>query len=188
MKKPRRQSGLFDYLAASGALDLGSDAIEAGKRAYALKYKREYMQRHRQKRKEYRFVCTPEEEKLLQAAIKRHQCKESVFIKQAVLATVNQAYLLPDASTINSIKQTMLTTQSKIRRIAERDKGWFGTGKYGDVKDAISELQQTIHAAFAQPPRLEDALREQLRSSPSFRQTILNIISEYDSEISRQVG
>src|ERR1700689_2865511 len=108
MRRPKANSGLWNYLNSVGVLDGGSDEqIKAAKK----KWRKDYLLNYKKKQRADKPECTVsfskdsgEFERVMLAA-KTHNLKLTTFIRAATLGYMNQMYLVPNKFQIAKLEQ-----------------------------------------------------------------------------------
>jgi hypothetical protein len=165
--RKNRTSKLWEYLHACGVLENGSDAeIKEAKRTYRKNYFLEYKRKARIDKPEYIISFSKkngEIEKVLKAS-KKHGLKPSTFIHQAVLAYINQRFLVPHPSQIALLEQLLSECLNEIKlivKIKERH-FWQYDEKIEKIEKRITLLEQDISNVLRNPILISNDYKNQI--------------------------
>jgi hypothetical protein len=180
MKRPRKNSKLWQYLEASGTLDLGPDKILAAKEQFRKEYLKTYKDGYKTTHTHYNIALTPKEKTKLVSLAKEHRLKPSSFLKYAALSYCNQTFFRAPDSTLNILLQTLLRTETAIKTIAGKDKGsWYKPDRrYAELEETVHAMRDALEELYGNPVSLEMAIRQKLKQEPEYYKTIQTILSD----------
>jgi len=182
-KKPN--SGIWQYIDASGVLEHGTEAeIKEVKRQYRKKYLLEQKRRQRASRPEFAVAFSKEkgELELIANAAKKHSMKIPGFIKASALAYIQQKFVVPDKQAISEIEQLLLECLNTIQALSAKKERlpWEWGKKYEGIENCVIGLEKKIDTAFRHPLLLEESIK---RSDLATKQRILAmLLHPYDSQ------
>jgi len=184
MNQHQTMPSLIEYLDQSGVLELGDElAIKAAKKAYRKSYQRAYKRHQRSQRKEYQIQLSKDKNKRISEAAKKHQLSPSKFIKKAVLAYLQNEYVVPDNERIAQLEYLLSVAYSSINQIAESTPQL--TLDYERLSKTIERLEREVTQTLRYPPSLEMLIVKTVRNNPDFRKIlthILNSTASYDNQ------
>ena len=159
MRKPKPNSGIWNYLNAAGVLDGGSDeAIKRAKHNYRKSYLLKYKQRQRADKPECTVSFSKEngEYERVLAAAKKHNLKITTFVRAATLSYMSQNYLVPNRVQIGKLEQLLSESLNEVQKIARQKErfNWDREQKYEAIEKLILRLERNIGEVFRNPPLL----------------------------------
>lgn len=174
--KRNRNSGMWEYLKASGALDKGEDAIAAAKKDWRRIYNTRYKAARKQRIVPHVVSLSSDENGHLQLHAKKHDMNVSEFIKKCAIAYVDLAYLVRDQGTIRKIEALLIRSLSALEEISRGEKkSWFGKGNdLENAKRIVTTLRADVMRELTKPSLLMTAVRD----NPGKWQAILNLIND----------
>ena len=156
MRRLPKNGGMWEYLNQVGVLENGTDSeIKAAKKAYRKIYFRGYKREQRIQKPEYTIHFSKDNgefEKILKGA-KRNKLSVPAFVKQAALAYLDQAFLVPNRDEIVHLEQLLSNCLNEIQTIV-RFKGRFDfrrEEKMEKIEKRIEKLEEDIDRLFRNP-------------------------------------
>ena len=155
----KRSSPLWEYMEASGVLEIGTDEeIKAVKREYRKKYLLSYKRTKRNDNKEYTITLKrgSRELSLLVKNAKIHSLTVPTFIYQSALAYLEQKYLVPNPYQVAEMEQMICECLNEIRAIATRRDRFFWDSemKLERVEKRIIRLEESVNQIFRNPSKI----------------------------------
>ncbi len=153
----RRQTGMWEYLEASGVLETKDDKlIEKAKREYKRIYQRQYRKLRRKQIKEVNISLDKADWEKLDHAAQEHHYSLPAFVKQSALSYINQTYLVPDREPITRLEQRLRLCQTDIRVIAKNVHKLNMTElnlAFIQLAERIQSLEDIVVTSFTKPPK-----------------------------------
>jgi len=151
---------MWDYLESSGVLEKGTDEeIKAAKKAYRKEYFLKYKRLQRSVKPEFCVSFSNEkgEYTKVEYAAKRHKMTITAFIRSAVLAYLNQRFVVPNADQVACLEQILSQCLNEIQSIVRvREKyHWERERKFEAIEKRIEKLEFEINQVFRNPPLLK---------------------------------
>jgi len=155
----KTNTGMWDYLDSLGILENGTDEeIKAAKKAYRKVYFLKYKKLQRSKMPEFCVSFSNEkgEYSKVAYAARRHKMTITAFIRSAVLAYLNQRFVVPNAEQIANLEQILSQCLNEIQSIVRvREKyHWERDRKFDVIEKRIEKLEFDINQIFRNPPLL----------------------------------
>lgn len=153
---PKSKSGMWEYLDSVGVLEKGIDEeIKTAKKQYRKKYLLEYKRKQRANKPEYTVVLSKnngEDERIILGA-KKHKRTVSAFLRQATLAYLNQAFVVPNIYQVAKLEQLLSDCLNEIKVIARsREKYfWEREQRLELIEKRIINLESQINEVFRNP-------------------------------------
>jgi hypothetical protein len=184
MRKPKKNSGIWEYLASVGKLDSSEDEMKQARIDYRKLYEKEYKAERRKQAREYVVSLKPNEVVIIGKAAQEHGLKRGAYIRKAAVAYSEQAYLVPQRHLVDQILQLLLRCQVTIQGEMEKDQGgWFKADrKYAELENAVIEMRSQILSVMVKPPLLISEILKAIKSDPVFKQQIITFIRNYDPQ------
>ncbi len=143
-------------------------------------------ERQRELRKRYKrieLLVSPEENRLIEQAAKRHKRPKTRFAKDAVIAYLKGMYIVPDEQRLQDLELALKRIGTNVNQVAfvcnrnasvlERD--------VVELKYHLQPLESLIREAFARPVNLNDLVRAALKEHPRYREVLEQIIDQESS-------
>lgn len=152
----KRRKGMWDYLDKSGVLEWGTDEqIKQAKKEYRKRYLSEYKRAQRTRRKEFVIsldVINGEFSKIRKASA-THNRSIPEFIKLAVLAYLDQRFLVPNPYQVARLEQMLAQILNEVHVILENDGNFYGNNNItlGILENRIEQLENEINRIFRNP-------------------------------------
>lgn len=157
--KPRKQSGVYAYLVASGVLEHGKlEDIAEAKKAYWSLRKKEWKQKKRKTEQQFTVSFTDDELKIIQSASKKHRISRTAYIKAAALAYPRLQYIVPDSSIITSIQEAIYANYNGLEKICEQ--GLAGEAVIENLLQRMEVLESLVLSQLLYPQLKEDDNQE----------------------------
>lgn len=160
-KGKKHTGGMWEYLDSIGVLEKGNDeeikeAKKAYRKEYYLKYKRS--QRHQKPEFTVNFSTDKGEYSKVAAASKRHSLTITAFIRSAVLAYINQSFLVPNPDQIAALEQILSQCLNEVQSIVKTKEKyhWEREQKFEAIEKRIARLESEIAQVFRNPPLIHD--------------------------------
>ena len=158
---------MWEYLDSLGILEKGTDEeIKAAKLAYRKEYYLRYKRNQRSHKPEFtvNFSNENREYKQVEYAAKKHNMTITSFIHTAVLAYINQSFVVPNADQIALLEQILSQCLNEIQKIVKvREKyHWEREAKFEAIEKRIEKLESEINQIFRNPPLLNYDSKSQI--------------------------
>ena len=153
----RNNNGLWEYLERSGVLEKGTDAeIKIAKQAYRKEYLLKYKQNQRSHKPEFTISFSQENgefNKVEHAAI-RHKMAITGFIRSAVMAYIDQSFIVPDSTQVVHLEQILSECLNQIQSIVKTRERfhWERDQKFDAIEKIIVRLENQVNEMFRNPP------------------------------------
>jgi len=157
--RKRPDSPMWQYLESVGVLEKGTDEqIKAAKKAYWKKYFLRYKQKQRGTKPEFTVNFSKEngEYERVTLAAKRHNVTVTSFIHSAVIAYIEQRYVVPDRLQIAKLEQLLSDCLNEIKAIIKPKERffWEREQKLNAIEKRIEKLEAQVNEVFRNPPLL----------------------------------
>ena len=152
----KNNSAMWEYLESLGILEKGTDEeIKAAKKAYRKIYLLKYKQKQRENKPEFNIYFSNEngEYGRVESAAKKHNMTVTAFIKKAVMAYIEQKYIVPDPLQIGRLEQVLSECLNEIQTIVKTKERFLfdREDKYKAIEKKIEKLEAQIDAIFRHP-------------------------------------
>lgn len=187
MRRPKKNSGVWDFLDKKGLLENSSDEeIKIARAAYWREYSRLRMQKTRKAQKrQFSISFAANEIAHVQSASKAYGYKTiQDYIRACTFAAMQKANVIPHSSTLAEILQILRLCDSKLEAIKNNEsKGLFKLGTLeNDQKIVLNEVEQRIMEILQRPRSLKEIIIENLKINPKAIELITSIIKDYVSD------
>lgn len=158
---------MWEYLDSLGILEKGTDTeIKAAKLAYRKDYLLKYKRNQRSKKPEFTINFSNEkgEYHRVEYTAKAHKMSVTAFIRSAVLAYINQRYIVPNLNQIAHLEQILSQCLNEIQTIVRiKDKYyWEKESKMEAIEKRIENLEAEINQVFRNPPLAKNDNQNQI--------------------------
>ena len=152
----KNNSAMWDYLESLGILEKGTDEeIKAAKKAYRKIYFLKYKQKQRENKPEFSVYFSNEngEYGRVESAAKKHNMTVTAFIKKAVMAYIEQKYIIPDPLQIGKLEQVLSECLNEVQKIVKTKERFLfdREDKYKAIEKRIEKLESEIDFIFRNP-------------------------------------
>lgn len=168
-----KQSGLYQYLEASGVLAHGSPAdIEQARRTYWKHYKAQWRKRKRSETKSITVSFSKQE----YAAIARNAQKitPTAFVHTAAVTFGKQHTMAVNEETIGYIQAVLLQNYHHIRDLGDEKNISHVTEQ--QLLNTLSAIEKMIMERLRNPVLLEEAMRTAISDDPEYKNTLQTIL------------
>lgn len=160
-KGKKHTGGMWEYLEASGVLEKGNDKeIKEAKKAYRKEYYLKYKRNQRSQKPEFtvNFSTDKGEYSKVAAASKRHNLTITAFICSAVLAYIDQRFVVPNPDQVAALEQILSQCLNEVQSIvkAKEKYHWEREQKFESIEKRIEKLESEIDQVFRNPPLLKN--------------------------------
>jgi hypothetical protein len=158
---------MWDYLESSGVLEKGTDEeIKAAKRTYRKGYMLNYRRNQRTHKPEFivNFSNEKGDYQRVESAAKRHKMTITAFIRSAVLAYLEQSFIVPNQDQVVALEQILSQCLNEIQSIVKvRERyHWEREQKFEAIEKRIEKLEFEINQVFRNPPLLQHDSQSQI--------------------------
>jgi hypothetical protein len=152
----KNNSGMWDYLESLGILEKGTDdEIKAAKKAYRKIYLLKYKQKQREKKPEFNVHFSNENGEFgrVESAAKKHNMPVTSFIRKAVLAYIENKYIVPNPLQVGKLEQVLSECLNEVQKIVKTKERFLfdREDKYKAIEKKIEKLETEIDAIFRHP-------------------------------------
>ena len=164
--KKRTNHGMWEYLDSLGVLVNGTDEeIKAAKKAYRKQYLLEYKRGQRNRKPEFTVNFSTEKGEYFSVAYaaKYHHMTITTFIHNAVLAYLNQRFVVPNQEQIANLEQVLAQCLNEIKSIVKPRERYFWEKdrKMEAIEHRIEKLEKEINQIFRNPPLIQNDSQSQ---------------------------
>lgn len=163
-RKPKAGSGIWQYLADTNVLDGPPELIEAARKEYWRRYKNEW---RRSKRVSFTVSLTNAEAKELAAAARAHRNSPTRFIKQALLAYMRSAYIVPNVEATQTIQILLSKNYCVLQDILDDRSGSVHTAE--QLLLYFTALEQQILEQLLRPHTIEWHIAKAIEEHPEYK-------------------
>lgn len=155
-----RKGAMWEYLNVLGVLENGTDEeIKAAKKAYRKQYYLRYKRNQRSSKPEFtiNFSSDNGEYSKVKRSAERHKMTISAFIHSAVLAYLDQTYVVPNADQLAHLEQILSQCLNEIQKLVgvKEKYYWSREEKFEAIEKRIEKLERDIDQVFRHPPLLK---------------------------------
>jgi len=171
----KKKIGIYQFLEASGILESGTDdAIKEARKQYWRTYKSTWRRTKRREEKELTTSWAADEVKTLSEAALIHKISKTQFIKQATLAYINKAYIVPDRDAVLRIVQLLAMTYNTVEELKDENAISVQTGTA--ILKKIGDLERDVRVALHSPKTLEQLIRDTLHTNPDKKARLFQLL------------
>lgn len=150
---------MWQYLDSLGVLEKGTDEeIKAAKKAYRKEYYLKYKHSQRSNNPEFtvNFSTDKGEYSKVASASKKHNLTITAFIRSAVLAYIDQRFVVPNSDQVATLEQILSQCLNEVQIIvkAKEKYHWEREQKFEAIEKRIEKLESEIDQVFRNPPLL----------------------------------
>jgi len=175
MKALKKRTSVYQFLEESGVLEKGTvQEITQARRRYWSQYKREWRRQKRRNEKELTPSFTKDELKMVGEAASKHHTSRTRFIKQATLAYISKAFIIPDGSEVRHIRQLLAMNYNLLKELLEENKVPLDTGKL--LLQKILDLEHTVLVHLYNPKTLEQWIAEIVSTNPHYKAELYRLL------------
>jgi hypothetical protein len=177
MRGGKKHSAYYKYI--DPFLEKGNDGeIKKAKAEWRRKYKAEWRKLHRKENKEITVPWTKNELCILKAESKRHKLSNTQFIKKAVLAYIDNRYIVPDVLAVRTLLQFLALEYNSIQEMISEKELNLQSGRL--LMEKIDEQEKAIRVALYSPKTLEQVLKEIIRKDSKTKECIYRLLETFD--------
>lgn len=153
----RSNTGLWEYLEASGVLEKGTDEeIKAVKQSYRKEYLLLYKRKQRASKPEFTVNFNSEDGEFARVsqAAKRHKMPITTFLRVAVMAYLEQTFIVPNVLQIAELEQLLSNCLNEVQSIVRTRERyhWEREQKLEAIEKIIIRLEEKVNQLFRNPP------------------------------------
>jgi len=188
----KAKGGMWEYLELTGVLENGSDEeIKQAKRAYRKKYLRLHKRKQRGLKREFTLRFSKEDGEFINIAntAKRHNMKITEFLKSAVMAYINQSFVVPDQWQVAELEQILSQCLNEIQTIVRQKEryNYDREYKYERIEKRIEQLEFDINNILRNPYTLNDLILKEIKARPSLKEQLLEILTKKQDDNQNQI-
>lgn len=193
MNNPKKQKGgMWEYLDSIGVLEKGSDEeIKQAKKAYRKKYFTLHKRKQRALKREFTIRFSNENGEFINVAnsAKQHNLKISEFLKSAIMAYINQSFVVPDHWQLAQLEQLLAQCLNEIQGIVrQKERYSFDREyKYELIEKRIGKLEDEIHTVLKNPYTIEEIVIRGIGEKPSLKEALLAILTKHKNDYQNQI-
>ena len=152
MKRAKNKSTLYDHLGP--ILETGSeDEIATARQQYWRQYKASWRKAKRKKDKEFTISFNDTELKTISKFANRHNRSCTRFIKESALAYCDKEFLVPDTTTLNSIRELLALNYNALQQLSDDD--LLPEKKANVCLERIADLEKNVLKILLNPKPVE---------------------------------
>ncbi len=177
--KLKHTSKLYQFLEQKGVLANGTDAeIKAAKKEYRRLYQASWRKHNRAANTELTITLNHRELQTINHASRKHHRAKSLFLKEAAIAYITKAFVVPDILTANTILEYLTLVYTELQKLFDENILPYQIGK--DVLHRITSLETGIINALYKPQLLEDRILEEIQKNPKYKDTLHQLLQKLD--------
>ncbi len=152
---------MWDYLESIGILEHGTDSqIKEAKKVYRKNYLLKYKQTQRANKPEFNISFSDKngEYARVKTSAVKHNLTVTSFIKKAVLAYIENKYVVPNNDQISRLEQVLSECLNEVQKIVKTKERFLfdREDKYKAIEKRIEKLEAEIDGIFRHPPLAND--------------------------------
>lgn len=161
--------------------NLSGDLRKTVYQTYRKWYKRQHQRQRRKERKRLEIFPSDRELNLIQRQAKKHHLAASSFALKAIMAYLQQLYIVPDEEEIKSLQLALHKIGTNINQIAfQANKNKFAdTHSIRLLNQQLSRLEQLIIQKLSQPQNLNTLVKAALDEHPSYARILQRILDRH---------
>ena len=176
MKGGKKHSAFYKYL--DPFLEKGNDGeIKKAKMEWRKKYKAEWRKLSRKENKEITVPWTKNELKILITESKKHRLSNTQFIKKAVMAYIDNRYIVPDVLAVRTLLQFLAMQYNSIQEMISEKELNLQSGRL--LMEKIDEQEKAIRVAMYSPKTLEQLITEIIRRDHKAKARIFRLLETF---------
>jgi hypothetical protein len=182
MAKTKKHTSLYDFLDQSGVLECNDESlIKKARAAYWRNYQKQYKREKRSSGMECAIVLDEEERNAFEKRASKHKTSVPSLIKKTALAYLEKYYIAPSEELLQSIEQRLSQIYTDIERLLETR--IHNPEGLKQALQSIERIEQKLEDITKHPPNLEEEIKLAIDENPTFQQTLLTILKQYDHQI-----
>ncbi|MCX6232934.1 MAG: hypothetical protein NTZ33_15500 [Bacteroidetes bacterium] len=186
------KGGMWEYLDSIGVLEWGNDeAIKKAKKAYRKIYFTKQKRKQRTLKREFTIRFSKDNGEFIKIAheAKQHSMKINEFLKSAVMAYINQTFVVPDHWQVAELEQLLSQCLNEIQSIVKQKERYNidREYKYELIEKRIEKLESEIHLVLKNPYTIEEIVIRRLEEKPSLKETLLTILTNHTNDHQNQI-
>ncbi|NVN95462.1 MAG: hypothetical protein HXX18_09295 [Bacteroidetes bacterium] len=188
----KHQSGMWEYLDSTGVLEWGNDeAIKKAKKAYRKIYFTKQKRKQRAVKREFTIRFSKENGEFIKIAheAKQHNLKITEFLKSAVMAYINQTFVIPDHWQVAELELLLSQCLNEIQTIVKQKERYSFDReyKYELIEKRIEKLESEIHLVLKNPYTIEEIVIRGIEEKPSLKEQLLTILTNHKNDYQNQI-
>lgn len=158
-----------------------ADSETADKEERRRSYMRHYQKELRQKRKRLELLLTPEDYQRLKQSAKEHRMKTATFAREAMLAYVDERFVLPDSELVAELELALRRITTDVNRIARSAVGGAALD-VGRLNQRLAELEDVISSTLRDPPALMELIDLEVKRDSTLERRIRERLANLPKE------
>lgn len=188
----KHKGGMWEYLEGLGVLERGSDEeIKSAKRAYRKIYFTLQKRKQRAVKREFTLRFSKENGDFFKIVYfaKQHKMKIPEFLNSAVLAYINQTYIVPDRWQMAEIELLLSQCLNEIQSMVKQKQrySYEREWKYELIEKRIEKLESEIHKVLECPYTIEEIVLKGIAEKPSLIAQLLTILTKNQDDYQNQI-
>ena len=188
----KHQGGMWEYLDSTGVLEWGNDeAIKKAKKAYRKIYFTKQKRKQRAVKREFTIRFSKENGEFIKIAheAKQHNLKITEFLKSAVMAYINQSFVVPDHWQVAELELLLSQCLNEIQTIVKQKErfSYDREYKYELIEKRIEKLESEIHLVLKNPYTIEEIVIRGIEEKPSLKEQLLTILTQNKDDYQNQI-
>ncbi len=183
----KHKGGMWEYLESTGVLDWGSyEEIKQAKKAYRKKYFTLHKRKQRASKREFTLGFSKDNEEFVNIVntAKAHNMKITEFLKSAVMAYINQSFVVPDHWQVAELEQILSQCLNEIQTIVKQKErySYDREYKYELIEKRIEKLESEISSVLRCPYKLEDLVEKEIKEKPNLKEHLIALLTQDDHQ------
>lgn len=175
MKRKRVNTGMWNYLESSGALQSTDDVITAARKKYRQEYKRNWRKNYRKTNKELTLTLSYSEWELVTKAAQMHKRSRTRFATEAAIAYIYKSFIIPNDLEVRRIKEILTMNYNALEVLIEKHPvAYFQSGN--KLLNTFSSLEKEILTLLHNPKSLEELIVDVVRENASRKKSLVQFI------------
>ena len=187
MRKPKQNSGLYQYLKQLGVLEKGTEEeIKQARRDYWRERDKAYKKRKRAAQKREIVLAFPADEiNHIRFSAKAKGYTIHDYIRSCVKTDISRQMVIPHRSLVAEILQVMQQCNNQLEAIKKKEtKGWLVISRtYENVETVLQQTENRIINLLKQPQSLKEIITEAINRNPNTLDLLKSILTAYDYQI-----
>ena len=156
---------LFKHKVTEGS----EEELKYAKAAYRKQYQKNYQDRYAHEKKRLKITLSSHEYDRLKEQAEAHGQKFAAFAREAMLAYLDQRFLVPDAQKVSDLEVALRKIGNNINQIAHHTNRIerLTYGNATQLRQNLEELEDTISQSMRQPPNILEAVAQAIQEKRS---------------------
>ena len=183
---------MWEYLDSIGILENGSDEeIKQAKRAYRKKYFTLHKRKQRALKHEFTLRFSKDNGEFVNIAntAKKHNMKISEFLKSAVMAYIEQSFVVPDQWQVTELEQILSQCLNEIQSIVKQKErySYEREYKYELIEKKIEKLESEIKSVLRCPYTINEIVLKEIELKPFLKEQLITMLTQNKNDNQNQI-